>query len=71
MAGSTDILLDGHHRGSPEYGNSDFARGSILAPAWTVLLVGASVVLSGLLYFAWRLRRAKRTTRFSAPPAKR
>jgi hypothetical protein len=71
MVGSTDTLLAGLHRRAPGLEDSGFARGSILAPSWAVALVGGSVVLSGVLYFAWRLRRAKRTTRFSHPPAKR
>jgi hypothetical protein len=33
------------------------------APAWVVGLVGAAVVLSGLLYFLWRMRSSRRTPR--------
>jgi hypothetical protein len=41
-------------------GDSQLYAGSLEAPAWTVALVGASVVLSGLLYFFFRARSVRR-----------
>jgi hypothetical protein len=47
------------------------AGGSISAPAWLVVLAGATVVLSGLSYFVWRIRKARRAPRLSRPSVKR
>jgi hypothetical protein len=35
-------------------------QGSLVLPAWVVALLGASVALVGVLYFALRVRRARR-----------
>jgi len=36
------------------------ARGHYPVPAWVVTTLGAAVLLTGIVYFAWRLvRRAK------------
>jgi hypothetical protein len=35
-------------------------QGSLVAPAWVVALFGGSVALVGILYFALRVRRARR-----------
>jgi hypothetical protein len=58
MAGAQHLLrLEGsdppNHEGATIFG------GSVLAPAWAVALVGAVVVMSGALYFVWRVRRAR------------
>ena len=70
MAGSQDPL---RHEGSdpPTVGGATFLGGSVLVPAWAVALVGAVVVLSGALYFVWRVRRGRRGARFSHPTARR
>jgi hypothetical protein len=39
---------------------------SLAAPPWVVGLIGFSVVLSGIAYFFWRVRRARQVTRNSA-----
>jgi hypothetical protein len=52
-------------------GSQDLLGGSIVAPAWTVGLLGATVALSGVLYFAWRIRRGRRKGRISHHPTVR
>jgi hypothetical protein len=70
MAGSQHLLrLEG--RDPPTHEVATIFGGSVLAPAWAVALVGAVVVLSGALYFVWRVRRARRTARFSHPTVRR
>jgi len=67
MAGSRELLrLD-----PPVVDGASLLGGSVLAPPWAVALVGAVVVLSGALYFVWRVRRARRGARFSHPTARR
>jgi hypothetical protein len=52
-------------------GSQDLLGGSIVAPAWTVGLLGAAVALSGVLYFIWRFRRARHKARAAHPTARR
>jgi hypothetical protein len=71
MAGSQDLLRLWGHRDPTGYEDAPLPSGSIVAPAWTVGAVGATVALSGVLYFVWRARRARHKERFSHPPVRR
>ena len=70
MAAPTDTLLLAWQRDAPGLEDSG-ALASVVAPAWVVALAGAGVVLCGLFYFAWRLRRARKTTRYSHSTVRR
>ncbi len=39
------------------------ARGRWEAPSWVIGLLGGLLVASGISYFAWRVRRARRVGR--------
>jgi hypothetical protein len=39
------------------------AADTFAVPAWTVGAVGATVVLSGIMYFVWRVRSSRRAPR--------
>jgi hypothetical protein len=52
-------------------GSQDLLGGSIVAPAWTVGLLGATVALSGVVYFVWRIRRARQKGSVSQHPTAR
>ena len=39
------------------------AAGTFAAPAWAVGALGATVVVSGVLYFVWRIRASRRPPR--------
>ena len=71
MAGSQDLLRLRGHRDPTGYEESPLLGGSIVAPAWTVGLLGTTVVLSGLMYFVWRARRARSRGRYSHPTVRR
>lgn len=70
MAAPTDTLLLAWYRDAPGFEESG-ALAAVVAPAWVVALAGAGVVSSGLFYFAWRLRRARQSTRYSHSTVKR
>ena len=65
MAGSQDLLRLRGHQDPTEYEGSGLLGGSILAPAWAVAVLGGAVALSGIFYFAWRIRRARHKARFT------
>lgn len=71
MGGSADHFLLAWHRERPGYEDFGLREGSVIAPAWVIAVVGGGVVLSGLLYFGWRLRRVRRSPRISHATVKR
>jgi hypothetical protein len=71
MAGSQDLLRLRGHRDLTGYDVSPLASGSVVAPGWAVGLLGATVALSGVLYFVWRARRARQKARFYHPTGRR
>jgi hypothetical protein len=57
-------------RESPSTEDSTLLTGPVV-PAWIVALFGAAVVVSGVLYFVLRIRRARRQGHFSQSTARR